>query len=145
MLRMRSYLPSTVRVHIRDVQFWDHVLQIPLKVLTFKFLSKGLSFRHVSIRSVLELRPHSVKNLFVFIHPDLSQSHVILVNCSFSNLVWLTLSEHVTDLGARENFQRSSAHPDLMIKPEVSIHSQKLRNSRNQVKLYCHSSIIDLH
>ena len=145
MFRMHSHLPSSVRVHIRDVQFWDHVLQIPLEVLTFKFISEGLSLGHVSIRSVLELRSHSVKDLFVFIHPDLSQSHVILVNCSFSNLVWLTLSEHVTDLGARENFERSSAHPDLIIKPEVRVHSQKFRNSRNQVKLYCHSSIIDLH
>ena len=145
MFRMHSHLPSTVRVHIRDVQFWDHVLQIPLEVLTFKFFSKGLSLGHVSIRSVLELRSHSVKDLFVFIHPDLSQSHVILVNCSFSNLVWLTLSKHVTDLGARENFERSSTHPDLIIKPEVRVHSQKFLNSRNQVKLYCHSSIIDLH
>lgn len=51
--------------------------------------------------------------LFILVHPYFCKSHVILANGSLANLVWLALSEHVTYLGTRKNFQGSPAHPNL--------------------------------
>ena len=122
----------------RNEQFREDVVKVPLKGFATQLLSETLSARHVAIVSLFYLKldnpimrmtckqvnngayypvvPDSlVIVLWIFIQPDFCQADVVALEDvdSAAPLVGRAFSENVSDVTARNDFQRSATHPRL--------------------------------